>query len=55
MWIARFADRAQADAALSRATGSAARQKAVAAELASRLKGQPRVLRLEPTARSLLR
>lgn len=55
MWIARFADREQADAALERATGSAAWQKAVAGELAKRLKGQPQVLRLEPTARSLLR
>jgi len=55
VWIARFADRTQADAALDRATGSAAWQMAVAPELVKRLLGQPQVLRLEPTARSLLR
>jgi hypothetical protein len=55
VWIARFGDRVQADAALERATGSAAWHKAVAPELTKRLKGPPQVLHLAPTARSLLR
>ncbi|HEY2397291.1 MAG TPA: NIPSNAP family protein [Rudaea sp.] len=55
VWIARFGDRAQADAALERATGSAAWRKAVAPELTKRLKGQTQALHLVPTARSLLR
>ena len=55
VWIALFADRVQAEASLDRATGSEAWHKAVTPELAKRVQGQPQVLHLAPTARSLLR
>jgi hypothetical protein len=55
IWIARFADQQNGDAALKRMGESATWRRSIAPELARRLKGREQVLRLEPTARSLLR
>jgi hypothetical protein len=55
VWIAKFVDRRNGEAALKLATESASWHKSIAPELSRRLKGPAQVLRLEPTARSLLR
>jgi hypothetical protein len=55
VWIARFADRARGDAALQGLAQSVQWHDKVAAALQQRLKAPPQVLRLAPTAHSLLR
>lgn len=54
-WIARCADRHAADSALHELTASALWRQTLGPGLRRRLNGTPQLLRLEPTARSLLR
>jgi hypothetical protein len=55
LWLATFPDRERGDAALRDLRESARWRETIAPELKRRLTAAPQVLRLEPTARSLLR
>jgi hypothetical protein len=55
IWIARFAERKSGDAALRELTRSPLWRDTLGPGLRRRLQGMPQLLRLEPTARSLLR
>jgi hypothetical protein len=55
VWIARFAERKSGDAALRELTRSPLWRDTLGPGLRRRLHGTPQLLRLEPTARSLLR
>jgi hypothetical protein len=55
VWIARFAERKSGDAALRELTRSPLWRDTLGPGLRRRLLGMPQLLRLEPTARSLLR
>lgn len=55
VWLARFPDRTRGDAALRDVAATAVWRKTVEPELRQRLSAAPQLLRLAPTARSLLR
>ena len=55
VWLARFPDRARGDAAMRDLAASTNWHETVEPELKQRLSAAPQLLRLEPTARSLLR
>ena len=55
VWVATFVDRQSGEAMWRKLRESPPWRKATAPELQRRLKGAPQMLRLEPTARSLLR
>jgi len=55
VWIARLGERASGDAALRELTRSTLWRDTLGPGLRRRLQGMPQLLRLEPTARSLLR
>jgi hypothetical protein len=55
VWIARFGERKSGDAALRELTRSPLWRDTLGPGLRRRLQGMPQLLRLEPTARSLLR